>query len=297
MSFKATAWAWGQTERVENGNHLLVLLALADLARPREVRHSARWVAKMIHRTERHVRSAIAALEGLGLITTKSRPGFSDIIRLEIPAEFMVKMDPDDDEDLEAGRRGRPRKSPERGDEETPERQTNAGTERHKPLTPRSAVPIELPIDLDGLKELARATDDRPLVEKCAAVYRDIADRWPHWGALKILNDSRRKAIPLRVRDAGGFDAWRDIMISAETSAFLTGKTGANFSPTFDFFLQQSSFTKLHEGFYHRERQSGSPATDPRGDARAASADRRTSNLVAGFALAADRAQRSRGAA
>lgn len=287
MSHDATVWAWRQD--VDNSGDLIVLLALADMANETndfEVWASHAYIGRKAKRSPRSVRSSIVSLEAKGLVTTRSNFGGPDIIALAIPDEFVVRRERDD---------GRAKTA-----------RTAATTTAAKTATaakPEANRGNGCLLTLEGNQrsdELGSAgrEDARPLVDRCADVYRDITTRQVGWGKLQLLNDARRKALPLRVKEAGGFEAWRDIMLSAETSAFLTGKTAQGFTATFDFFLQPSSFAKLAEGFYHRERQShGSQPTDPRGDARRASADQRTSNMLTGFALAAERAKRGGGPA
>lgn len=111
MSFKAFVWAWEQ--ETANASELLVLLTLADIAgESGHVFASAAYIAKKCQRSERHVRSVLFDLENR-FISSKERPGRTDLITLLIPREFLVRMDGYLlDGDLESGKRGRPRKRP-----------------------------------------------------------------------------------------------------------------------------------------------------------------------------------------
>lgn len=130
MSFKAFVWAWDQD--VPNGDYHHVLLALANIAPAREVRASTAYISKQVRRSPRKVRAAILWLTEAGIITVNERPGKCDLIRLSVPANFQVFM-PDEDEDLEAGTRGRPRKTPAPKAENPPQ----------NPCTPYADEPIE----------------------------------------------------------------------------------------------------------------------------------------------------------
>lgn len=110
MSFKAFVWAWDQD--VPNGDYHHVLLALANIAPVRTVRASVPYIAALVRRSPRKVRAAIDWMDQMGIVAITRRPGFTDEIRLNIPADFKVYMDADEDQEHEAGQRGRPRKTP-----------------------------------------------------------------------------------------------------------------------------------------------------------------------------------------
>lgn len=75
------------------------------------------------------------------------------------------------------------------------------------------------------------------------------------WPKAQRITAARTKALRGRLRDCGGLDGWREAMRKAGASAFLSGTARrqgdhANWKPDLDFFLQQSSFTRLMEGKY-----------------------------------------------
>jgi len=107
MSFEAFVWAWRQP--VENATDQHILLAVANVAPIRETYASVTYLANITHRSERQVRRCLAKLEDCGLISMTARPGRTDLIRINIPDDFTVSMPPEGD--LEAGKRGRPRKA------------------------------------------------------------------------------------------------------------------------------------------------------------------------------------------
>lgn len=91
-------------------------------------------------------------------------------------------------------------------------------------------------------------------IEAAVEAYNLTAD-FAKWPACQSVTEKRRKAIKSRLAEAGGLEGWKDGMRKAAQSSFLLGKTGrsgdhAQWRPNIDFFLQQSSFTKLMEGGY-----------------------------------------------
>lgn len=110
MSFKAFIWAWEQD--IPNPDYHHVLLALANITPARKIRASVPYIAKMVRRSPRKVRAALEWLETAGVLTREERRGLTDNIYLCIPADFRVVMDDDQEDDLEAGARGRPPKTP-----------------------------------------------------------------------------------------------------------------------------------------------------------------------------------------
>ena len=74
------------------------------------------------------------------------------------------------------------------------------------------------------------------------------------WSKADILTTTRANKIRVRVRDADGLTGWCDVIDRIPKSRFLMGKVegrdGRRFKMHLDFVLQESSFTKLREGFY-----------------------------------------------
>ena len=76
---------------------------------------------------------------------------------------------------------------------------------------------------------------------------------------------ARTAKLRARLRDAGGIEGWRAAMAKARASPLIRGETGRDgWRPCIDFFLQESSFTKLMEGAYdgrrHKPAAGGQPA-------------------------------------
>lgn len=83
----------------------------------------------------------------------------------------------------------------------------------------------------------------------------NVTARTMNWPVAHNLTPQRRSKIKQRLVDAGGIDGWTEAMAKARSSPHLNGsaKRSVGFEgwmPDLDFFLQQSSFTKLLEGSY-----------------------------------------------
>ena len=86
-----------------------------------------------------------------------------------------------------------------------------------------------------------------------------------NWPQVRHLTPMRKARLDQRLRECGGIDGWRDAMARARASPFLRGETRRgqgheNWTPDFDFLLQQGSFTRLMEGKYD-ERSTGQNPT------------------------------------
>lgn len=68
------------------------------------------------------------------------------------------------------------------------------------------------------------------------------------------MTEARRPKLTRRVEEAGGLSAWDAALERARGSPFLTGDNRDGWKADLDFFLQQSSFTKLLEGSYDGKR-------------------------------------------
>ena len=100
------------------------------------------------------------------------------------------------------------------------------------------------------------------------------------WVTCQKITDARKGRMKARLKDAGGLDGWGLALEKSTNSEFLMGGTGSGFRLSLDFLLQESSFTKLMEGFYDTRRNNGSNPTPPRSTGRRGVHDA----LMAGFA-------------
>lgn len=278
MSFAAFVWAWEQP--IENAPELLVLLCLADISgESGDVFASTKYIADRCRRSERHVRMMLDALEGKYIRTTE-RPGRTDLVHLLIPEEFSVKKRGHVfDGDLEAGKRGRPRKSRAIGSE-------NSGNPFEKPQSQIADEPKGEP-KLEP-REGAIAPVVRSETEQAFDAWNAFAEEHDKPPA-RAFTDQRRRALGARLKECGGLPGWLETLDAVKRSGFLMGSTPERFSVDIDFVLQPSSFTKIREGKYER-RHDRQPATGL--DRGAAVHDARVSAMVDGARLALDRRKR-----
>lgn len=250
MSFKAFVWAWDQP--LEKDEHLVVLLALADISNESGTLYASQsYIAKHARRNERTVRRALMAMDGT-VITISERPGRTDLIRLNIPSEFMVRFERE--EEHEQGKRGRPRKTLAKESE-------NPGHGVGKPPAKESDEPKNLTGHRTNGAIAPVALGDE--VRQAFDLYNRIAEQIGASVAM-TLNDDRKRRLKARLKDCGGVEGWTAQMLRVASSPFLTGQTHHHFSLTLDFLLQPSSFTKLVEGQYHdanRSQTDGRPPT------------------------------------
>jgi len=113
-------------------------------------------------------------------------------------------------------------------------------------------------------KEKERVRANKELIRTAMEVYNRVAED-VGWQVAKRLTPARQSSLKQRLDDCGGIEEWSALMTKAGKSSFLTGKTARNgghenWRPGLDFFLRQSSFTKLMEGQYD------DPSKPPSGD-------------------------------
>lgn len=80
------------------------------------------------------------------------------------------------------------------------------------------------------------------------------------------INPKRRAALRARLRDCGGLAGWDNALAKARGSPYLRGEMNG-FRISLDFITQDSSFTKLMEGFYDDRRQATARAQPQRRNA------------------------------
>lgn len=105
----------------------------------------------------------------------------------------------------------------------------------------------------------ADAHDDVGVLEAFNAIAGELG-----WSKAHRVTPARKTAIRARLRECGGIAGWQAAMAKARASPFLRGETGrdkahANWTPDLDFFLQQSTFTKLMEGKYDQRGNASEP--------------------------------------
>lgn len=72
-----------------------------------------------------------------------------------------------------------------------------------------------------------------------------------HWRQAGELNDSRKRALRARIKDAGGLIGFGDVLRKAGCSSFMHGKNDRRWCPPgLDWILKPTNFTKIMEGAY-----------------------------------------------
>lgn len=112
-------------------------------------------------------------------------------------------------------------------------------------------------------RQIARSADaDEPT--QALQAFNLLAEELS-WPAAQRLTVARRSKLKQRLVEVGGIAGWRGAMAKARASPFLRGESGRDkahekWVPDLDFFLQESSFTKLMEGKYD-DRDSNQTAS------------------------------------
>lgn len=111
--------------------------------------------------------------------------------------------------------------------------------------------------------EVERASADADEPAYAVVAYNAEAEHCG-WPQAQRLTAKRLSALKARLAECGGIDGWSAAMARASESDFLTGRIPRGqghekWMPDLDFFLQQSSFTKLMEGSYdnHQTAERG----------------------------------------
>ena len=83
--------------------------------------------------------------------------------------------------------------------------------------------------------------------QQIADMYNDTCVSFPR---LTKLSDRRRKAIRARLKSGYTLDDFRRLFELAESSEFLKGSNGRNWSATFDWLIQDGNMAKVLDGNY-----------------------------------------------
>ena len=102
----------------------------------------------------------------------------------------------------------------------------------------------------DANASLSLAVDHKPIDEVADAVhaYRSAAEKLG-WPIPQQLDQTRRRAISGRIKDAGGVDGWRVAIEKASESEFL-GKSRPFSGFGIDWIAKPANFKKIMEGNY-----------------------------------------------
>lgn len=79
------------------------------------------------------------------------------------------------------------------------------------------------------------------------------------------LTKSRKASLRQRLKDCGGIEGWKSMLEKLKASDYCMGRV-KDWQATFDFVLQESSFTKIMEGAYNNRKPANDaePAVDPK---------------------------------
>ncbi len=92
-------------------------------------------------------------------------------------------------------------------------------------------------------------SDEMTPEKKAVNMWNDFAERHS-LSRVQKLTESRKKKLRQRLKDCNGLEGWKAALEIVERSDGLLGKAGGTWKVGFDFLLQESSFTKIMEGFY-----------------------------------------------
>lgn len=114
--------------------------------------------------------------------------------------------------------------------------------------------------------ETQEQTEVEPAFAEALNAYNLIASelKWPE---AQALNRQRKAKLSKRMASVGGLGGWRAAMAKARASPWLRGdvprgKGYETWAPDLDFFLQESTFTKLMEGKYDQRGRVQSTGFD-----------------------------------
>lgn len=129
-----------------------------------------------------------------------------------------------------------------------------------KPRAVSSTVPEGTVSDRIVEESTPAPADD---IAQAIAAYNLIAAELG-WPAAVRVTPLRISSTRKRLLECGGIGGWRDAMAKARASPYLRGETKRakgfeDWAPDLDFFLQQSSFTKLLEGKYDQRGSHQQP--------------------------------------
>jgi hypothetical protein len=250
MGWQATGWAFNSP--IENSGAKFVLVALAERA-GNEDDDAVTWtcfpsietIAKYTAQGYRTIQRHLDWLESEGYITRRRRVVAAGRLG---GFDFTLHKHPKPVAKLASGQIGQDLLS-----DLAPEDVEIGQTE-----------PVTEPSDITREANASVVCDDASPAKQAFDAYNKLAEdlissfkthgREPLAATAKKLNDARRRALNARLKEVGGIEGWRMALDVVRESAFLNGSTRHQFGLTLDFLLQPSSFTKLIEGFYSKDR-------------------------------------------
>lgn len=142
-------------------------------------------------------------------------------------------------------------------------------------------------------KVIDKAADASLSDEAAAFAHWNVRAGENGWAKATVFNGERRSKLKARIKEAGGLDGWKAWVDDIRFSPFLMGLRPGRHGPfaiSLDFILQPSSWAKIMEGFYHRDR-----ATNLASGGGGSRHEERRSAFVAGALASVDQSRRERG--
>jgi hypothetical protein len=116
------------------------------------------------------------------------------------------------------------------------------------PCQPKEPEPEPEPeIKPEPEKETGAAS--APDLQPAVAAWNELAVECD-LSRVQVLTDTRKRSLAQRLEECGGIEGWRVALGKVRSNPFLRGKNKQGWKASFDFLLQQSSFTKLMEDGY-----------------------------------------------
>lgn len=228
-----------------SGSQALVLLALQSFAGDGgSIYPSYETLAKRAGISRRSAVNAVADLVEAGVLVKHSRTSE----RGHESNSFTVIFDP--------------------GDENCTSANDICTSAKSAPPSEKSALPLVQNLHPNIERTLSRRlSKDNHIVASEVSdafqAYNDLAEQ-ANWPKAKALSKPRAAKLKARLADAGGLDGWCDALQRAAGNPFMSGDNERGWRADLDFFLRQSSFTKLIEGSYDRQPTSNSRAANGR---------------------------------
>lgn len=235
-----------------SGSQALVLLALQSFAGDGgSIYPSYETLAKRAGISRRSAVNAVADLVEAGVLVKHSRTSE----RGHESNSFTVIFDPGDENCTSAN------------DGCTSAKSAPPSAKKDGPSA-KSALPLVQNLHPNLERTLTRRlSKDNPIV---ASEVRGAFDAYNQlawqtgWPKAIALSKPRAAKLKARLAEAGGLDGWCGALQRAAANPFLAGDNDRGWKADLDFFLRQSSFTKLIEGSYDRQPTSNSRAANGR---------------------------------
>jgi uncharacterized protein YdaU (DUF1376 family) len=154
-------------------------------------------------------------------------------------------------------------KDKETGDADAGAKQSGRSAPTPTPTpTPTEDSGAKAPLSAEPPLELTPTEVERDFERDAFDAYNHIAKR-VGFPAAKVLNQTRRVSLRLRLKECGGLDGWAAALDKLEASSLCRGANDRGWVADFDFLLQAKSFTRLMEGRYDDRKPQRQPEHRP----------------------------------